>query len=166
MPLSARQFHTSTHPSVANCPLSQGSLCGAPARHSSGTPLGVRVLPWPRAPSDRTRGFFFATAQAKADSQGRSAVSAFCSSARHPYALREARDTRPASKTSMKSGCPVAVAPLNCAQNLAALAGTSEDKERSLSERSIIAAVSAPTLNSTYPSLPVRFYRRPSWRTT
>ena len=57
MPLSALQFHTSTHPSVANCPLSgQPQRELSPARH----PL---VLPWgcayslPRAPSDRTRGF-------------------------------------------------------------------------------------------------------------
>ena len=100
MPLSALQFHTSTHPSVANCPLS-GQPQRSPSATPSGTPLGVRVLPAPRAIGPHA-GLFFATAQAKADSQGRSAVSAFCSSARHPYALR-ARDTRPASKTSSQA---------------------------------------------------------------
>ena len=68
MPLFARLFRTSTHRSVANCPLSeqpQGAL-SAPSSNPGGAPFMPRASWTPDA-----RGFFFATAQAEADPHGR-----------------------------------------------------------------------------------------------
>ena len=89
-----------THRSIANYPLS-----GQPQRSPSATPSGYS-LGGARTPCPvrhRTaRGAFLRDGAGQKPTSGASAVSAFCSSARHPYASR-ARDTRPASKTSSQA---------------------------------------------------------------